>query len=106
MTEKEAVFKKGEWVILKGRYKWIGFITAISYSLEEYEVHIVRKEQGTDVSFVNLSIWADFEDTELMNSRLSENNLHQLIDMALDTKDREWFLELQSMLPKGEELSL
>ncbi|MDK8641316.1 IDEAL domain-containing protein [Niallia taxi] len=106
MAQSESVFKKGEWVVLKGRYKWIGFITAISYALEEYEVHIVRKEQDNDVSFVNLSIWADFEDTELMESQLSEGNLHQLIDMALDTKDREWFLQLQSMLPKSEELRL
>ena len=106
MAKKEAVFKKGEWVIVNGRYKWIGFITAISYALKEYEVHIVRKERGADVSFVNLTIWLDFEDAELMDSQLSEGDLHLLIDMALDTKDREWFLQLQSMLPKSEELSL
>lgn len=106
MAEKETVFKKGEWVIVNGRYKWIGFITAISYSLEEYEVQIVRREQGTDESFVNLSIWADFEDTELMNGEISEAGIHQLIDMALDMKDKSWFLQLQNMLPKSEGVSL
>ncbi|RVT67680.1 IDEAL domain-containing protein [Niallia taxi] len=105
MAQSDVIFKKGEWVIVGTFHKWIGFITAISHSLREYEVNIVRRASNPDF-IINKIGWIDFEDAELMDNRLSEDNLHQLIDMALDTKDREWFLELQSMLSKSEGVSL
>lgn len=103
MAEKETVFKKGEWVIVNGRYKWIGFITSISHTFKEYEVFVVRRIDGGEI---NKRVLVDFEDTEKLESRPSEDELYRMIDIALDTKDREWFLELQSMLPKSEGVSL
>jgi len=102
-----VVFNKGDWVMVMGRFKWIGYITSISTALEEYEVRVIRKSNGEDYTHKNVNISVDFEDTKLMDDiELSEGDLYQLIDMALDTNDKEWFNELQSMLPKSEGVSL
>jgi len=98
-----VVIKKGEWVKVTGLYNWIGFITSISHTFKEYEVFVVRRINGGEI---NKRVLVDFEDTEKLDSRPSEDDLYRMIDIALDTKDREWFLELQNMLPKSEGVSL
>ena len=103
MKHNEAVIKKGEWVKVTGLYNWIGFITSISYVCKEYEVFVVRRINGDEIK---KRVLVDFGDTEILDSRPCKDDLYQMIDMALDTKDREWFLELQSMLPKSEGVSL
>jgi len=101
-----AAFKKGEWVIVNGRFKWIGYIISVSLTMEECEVRAIRRVNGKDYTAEKLLMDVGFENMELMDNRLEENHLYQLIDLALDTKDRKWFLELQSMLPKCEGLTL
>ena len=103
MKHNEVVIKKGEWVKVTGLYNWIGFITSISHTFKEYEVFVVRRIDGGGI---NKGVLVDFGDTEILDSRPSKDDVYQMIDIALDTKDREWFLELQSMLPTSEGVSL
>ncbi|MEK5055889.1 IDEAL domain-containing protein [Niallia sp. FSL K6-0212] len=101
-----AAFKKGEWVLVNGRFTWVGYITSVSHKTEECEVRVIKRVNGKDFTAEQVLIDVDFEDMKLMDNRLEEDHLYQLIDLALDTKDREWFLELQSMLPKCEGVTI
>lgn len=101
-----AAFKTGEWVLVNGRFKWVGYITSVSHKTEECEVRVIKIVNGKDFTAEQVLIDVDFEDMKLMDNRLEEAHLYQLIDLALDTKDREWLLELQSMLPKCEEVTI
>ncbi|KLV25707.1 hypothetical protein ABW02_15165 [Niallia circulans] len=101
-----VAFKKGEWVLVNGRFKWVGYITSVSHTTEECEVRVIKRVNGKDFTAEQVLIDVDFEDMKLMDNRLEEDHLYQLIDLALDTNDKEWFNEIQSMLPKSEGVSL
>ena len=109
MSNKDNVLKKGSWIVSDdGFSKWTGFIVSISYALEEYTVNFVRKVRNGSgkTFFVNDTMLVDFEDAELLEKETMDGCVRQLIDMALDKNDKEWFLQLHSMLPESKEVSL
>jgi hypothetical protein len=96
----EEKLKIGEWVKVIDHdylYGYVGYITDFDL-FEGYRVRLTKNSKGK--SFKNGSKWMGEEQIISLPVGKSEDDLLALIDIALETNDREWFLELTSKLPK------
>ena len=74
----------------------VGIVTHIQ--MGKARVLFIRSGKGNKIAesiVVRTSILSNINDLAL-----DEDDIHTLIDMALDTNDKEWFLELTDRLPK------
>jgi len=92
------VIDVGDWVRVKSGGKYIfGYIAYISNNQKEAQiqkVYFIRK--GKRFYYNPKNNLGTFETYRLrkLEQKLYQEDLQILIDIALDTKDREWFLEL------------
>ncbi|WP_078379138.1 IDEAL domain-containing protein [Sutcliffiella halmapala] len=98
-------FRKGDWVRISQAIGdtnpkaigTIGFITDVNIEDEEASVMFLKHGSGKSIKRLE---WMYLEELSIVPPTLEEEDLHALIDMALDTNDKEWFQELTDMLPK------
>lgn len=102
---EEGQFQKGDWVELshtsfgynpkaKGS---VGFVSIVKEDENIAKVVFLKHGNGSRIRRVE---WVDIENLSKVEPSLEENELHALIDMALDMNDQKWFLELTERLPK------
>jgi hypothetical protein len=96
----EEKLKIGEWVKVIGHdylEGYVGYITDFDI-VDGYRVRITKNSKGN--SFKKGGKWLDEEQIIPLPVKKEEDDLLALIDLALETNDKEWFLELTSKLPK------
>lgn len=90
--------KTGDWVLCKSKFTtFVGYVKATSPILNESLVTIVRTLSGSPVY---KKIVLPNSQLEPYLTSLEKDDLYQMMDLALDMKDEEWFNELQEQLPK------
>ncbi len=89
----------GDWVkgISKNEYAYQGYVEAISESQQSALIRVVACHHNNSVgkvleSSLDRLVPCEFEVYQ------DEQDVYALIDMALSTYDREWFLELTEVL--------
>jgi uncharacterized protein YpiB (UPF0302 family) len=97
MPVEEAVLQEGDWVIILYRPRVVGYITGVSQLREQYRIKVVRTFLGKKIE---AEYWFDFNEVIPYKNTLEEDDLLQMIDLALDIKDEQWFKELQERLPQ------
>lgn len=94
--ELEEKLTVGQWVQAFGTMrvidKCIGFI-----ELSEKDIYFVRFVKNSKGEPIHRGAWVDREDLIELESTSFED-IKDLIDMALDRKDKEWFQELTNSL--------
>jgi hypothetical protein len=98
MELTDELFKVGDWVtvdsgLIKG---FTGYITKYDFEDDRYFVNLTSTGNG---NAINTGRWIDVELLVPAKKFKEEGDLLALIDMALDTDDEKWFLELTSQLP-------
>lgn len=97
----EVVDKKvsvGDWVeivncVISG---CTGFVLSRNSEAKGVKVQITRNQKGEEISG---KTWLDLSQIIPYSTSIEEDDLYQLIDMALDTGDEAWFEFLTNRLP-------
>ncbi|MEH7249202.1 IDEAL domain-containing protein [Neobacillus niacini] len=91
-------FATGDWVIIGGGFSkgWTGYILKYDFEDDRYKVRLTSTDRGKTI---DIGKWFDPEDLMLGKKLITEQEIRTLIDLALDTNDKEWFKELSSKLP-------
>ncbi|MBG9653714.1 IDEAL domain-containing protein [Cytobacillus firmus] len=98
METNKKPFAKGEWIkVINTRLiGYTGYI--INRLLEDgYKVKLTKDPQGNSIEAI---IWIGAEDIVSCEEKVEEDDLLALIDFALATNDKQWFLELTEQLPE------
>lgn len=84
--------KEGDWVICRDK---IGYIKQVIEPVREARVKFVR-EKDKDLKCINFVSTCYFNELSPapIEAYYSLEQLNFLIDLSIDTKDKEWFLEL------------
>lgn len=77
----------------------IGFIAAVDDEDKEYIVRFTKDRFGKTIK-TRVSRLCDYDVVVPVPLELEPDDLSSMIDLAIDTNDEEWFLELTSRLPK------
>jgi IDEAL domain len=91
-------FNIGDWVYYDGEHYAslegaLGFVENVGYA--KCMVHFIKDRKGKKIDFKKN---IDFEDlTPASEMFLDEPALKNMIDLALDTDDEEWFMELTEL---------
>jgi hypothetical protein len=96
----EEKLKIGEWVkVIDPNYLigYVGFVTDYDPIDEEYRIRFTRNSKGKPIKGHK---WVNVDSVMTLTIGKEEDDLLALIDLALETNDREWFSELTSKLPK------
>lgn len=98
METSNKPFAKGEWIKVKNT-RLIGYTGYIINRLLEdgYKVKLTKDPKGNSIEAI---IWIGAEDIVSCEDKVEEDDLLALIDFALATNDKQWFLELTSQLPE------
>ncbi|RBP86179.1 IDEAL domain-containing protein [Cytobacillus firmus] len=100
METSKKSFANGDWVeVIQTRLK--GFTGYILYRLIDEEGYIVKLTKDPKGCHVEIVIWIGREVLAPFVRLVEEEDLHALIDLALSTNDKQWFLELTDQLPFG-----
>jgi len=103
-------FSEGDWVIVRRNAldmpPLVGYLKDIlvargSYRRRSLRVRIVRRLDGKPISWAGAEILV--RDLDITPYPPEEGTLQDLIDFALDARDREWFLELSEQLKQQRE---
>ncbi|KMY49212.1 hypothetical protein [Peribacillus loiseleuriae] len=97
MKAKDSILNEGDWIILKGNFRFSGYIEKVSLIRKQYYVWFTRTPIETEI---NSPMWVDFNCAVLYEFSLEDDDLYSMMDFALDTEDRQWFDELQDKLPQ------
>jgi hypothetical protein len=100
MVQTQEKLEIGVWVkVINHDYLegYVGYITDFD-PVDGYRVRITKDCKGK--SFKKRDKWMDEEQIIPLPIKKEEDDLLALIDLALETNDKEWFLELTSKLPK------
>ncbi|MFY2154657.1 IDEAL domain-containing protein [Cytobacillus firmus] len=99
MEVSKKAFAKGEWVAVVNT-RLVGCKGYILNHLwgEGYKVKITKDSQGNSI---NAIIWIGAEDIVSCEEKFEKDDLLALIDFALATNDKQWFMELTSQLPEA-----
>ncbi|GIN38481.1 hypothetical protein [Heyndrickxia oleronia] len=99
MQTREAKLKKGDWIAIPGTFgsRFIGYILKASNGLQQYEVQVLRKSNGVKYE---RKVWIDFNDVFPYGEELEEEDFYQMMEIAIDTNDKDWFNELHERIPK------
>jgi hypothetical protein len=95
MEEHSAV---GKWIQVVDHLfitGFVGFITGCDEAKNKFQVILTKDDQGRPFFDTNDFLIAASQ-LELLEESLDENCLLTMIDMALETKDEQWFKELTS----------
>lgn len=95
MLLEEKILKVGEWVIVNLRPAIIGYITSVHRPHEKYQIKLVRTLKGRQISGEH---WLNFREVRLYEIAIEKDDLHQMLDLSLATKDKQWFEEIQERL--------
>lgn len=95
----DPFYKLYDWVeVTKGGNKGIiGTIIQINKTSKQIVLEAVKHRNGHKVNGKATFTWAHIKPYELPPS---EDHLLDLIDLAIDTGDKDWFIELSNRLPK------
>ncbi|MEK5272578.1 IDEAL domain-containing protein [Aeribacillus sp. FSL K6-8394] len=89
----------GDWVRVKVNERYVyGYVDYISESENVYLRKIYTEFINSDEKYFygyrnNLGMFESYR-VEKLDQSISDDDLNILIDIALDTNDREWFMEL------------
>lgn len=90
-------FGEGEWVILVDHIlsRFGGYVVSYDYRDNTYFVELSTKSNG-ESTYGHL--WV--HESQLIHDEiaLDETEIKQLMDLALDTNDKAWFMELSQQL--------
>lgn len=102
LEEKEITIdspvKLHDWVIVtKGAYKGvIGSVDMLNMNNQKIFVAAIRHVDGHKVSGISTF---DYDQVKPYELPMDEDHLLDLIDLAIDTNDEDWFMELTEKLP-------
>ncbi len=88
----------GDWIkgISKNEYEYQGYVEAISATHGSLLVRVVKSEQQSKVGKV---IESHMSRVDLMEEEIGEEqDVYALIELALQTRDEVWFMDLTSHL--------
>ncbi|WP_141432712.1 IDEAL domain-containing protein [Bacillus sp. 03113] len=98
MTEKYELVT-GDWINGSSNYGELvyGYIQAINEVHSKFRVYVVKSDNE---KIIGKSIWIESRGVKKLPvlTTVNEQQLLALIDLALLTKDEQWFLELSSEL--------
>ncbi|RBP86067.1 IDEAL domain-containing protein [Cytobacillus firmus] len=99
METRKKPFSKGDWVevVNTNLRGCTGYILNLLLDEEGYKVKITADQRGKHIEGV---IWIAKEDLVPCVNLVDEHDLLTLIDLALVTNDKQWFLELTDQLPE------
>jgi hypothetical protein len=92
-------FKAGEWVQVIGKHSldgYVGFVEEYDFWDSKYRVIITTNPVGKRSGG---RLWISEEKLLSIDNERHEDDVHFLIDFALDDHDRVYFLEISSQLP-------
>lgn len=96
-----AKIRKGDWIIIPssiGLEDKVGFVIDVARSSVFYQV--VKDGQAGETNMASLNKVRKMDDIP------TEEDLNQLIDLALALGDKEWFEELASKLNEAKSISV
>jgi hypothetical protein len=94
----EASFKAGEWIQVVGNHPvsgHVGFIAEFDFWNSRYKVYFTKNPAGKRSGG---RMWVDEDRLMSIHDKRHEDDLHELIDFALDDNDKDYFIELSSQL--------
>lgn len=99
METSKKPFSKGDWVeVVDTRLRGCtGYILNGLLDEEGYKVKLTADQRGNHIEAV---IWIGREDLAPCVHLIDDDDLLTLIDLALETNDKQWFLELTEQLPE------
>lgn len=95
----EPYFKAGEWVRFAENHNLnghVGFVTEHDYWNSRYRVIITTNPVGKRSGG---RMWVDEDKLFSIDDGRHEDDLHSLIDFALDDNDKDSFIDFSSRLP-------
>jgi hypothetical protein len=97
LSECEKVIARGEWVkIVFGRFEgFIGYVLRYDLIDEKYKVMVTKNPQGETARG---KVLVDSDDLTLLEIPKDEDDILELIDLALDSGDKDWFMKLSGMM--------
>ncbi|WP_026582143.1 IDEAL domain-containing protein [Bacillus sp. J33] len=101
MEIAEKAFAEGEWVeIVNTRLKGCtGYIIRRHLIEDDFKVQITKDSKGNKV-VPNVNVWISSKHLAVYQDVKNEDDLLSLINLALATNDKKWFLELTAQLPE------
>lgn len=92
----ETVITQGEWIaITYGRLQgYIGYVLKFDLIDERYKVMVTSDPQG---KVARGKVWVEPDDLTLLEVSKDEDDILSLIDLALDSGDKDWFIKLSGM---------
>ncbi|MFE4523975.1 IDEAL domain-containing protein [Cytobacillus firmus] len=104
METSKKPFSKGDWVeVTDTRLRGCtGYILNRLWDVEGdrekgYKVKLTADQRG---NHIEADIWIGGEDLAPCVNMIDEGDLLTLIDLALETNDKQWFLDLTEQLPE------
>ncbi|RBP86238.1 IDEAL domain-containing protein [Cytobacillus firmus] len=99
LETRKKPFSKGDWVevVNTNLRGCTGYILNLLLDEEGYKVKITADQKGNHIEEV---IWIAKEELVPCVNLVDEHDLLTLIDLALVTNDKQWFLELTDQLPE------
>lgn len=94
---------EGVWVeIIKSRWNTgcVGFIQSVDLEEGKYAIKLTKAPQGNAVSNMR-PVRESFDDVIPLPLTLKSEDILDITNFAIDTKDKSWFLDLTSQLPLG-----
>ncbi|OYD06980.1 IDEAL domain-containing protein [Paludifilum halophilum] len=92
-------FNDGDWVTGKtfNDELFQGYIEAIDHERETAKIRVIQSDNPHIIGKLSLSLLENLRPYETTSLK-EEGHLLNLIDLALTTKDKKWFMELTSSL--------
>ncbi|MEK4149037.1 IDEAL domain-containing protein [Robertmurraya sp. FSL W8-0741] len=99
METIRSQFEVGDWVrVVNSRgQEFIGFVLKRDPDDGDVKVQFTSDPKGKSMKS---SLWVEKELVYPCKDSINEDDLPALINLALDTKDEEWFRELTAQLPE------
>jgi len=98
-VEMETAFNIGEWVRIADKLHLLvgysGFVTEFDFWKSEYRVILTKKSSG---STTYGRLWIEQTRIVSIEDSRHEEDLHSLIDFALDDNDKPYFEEILNKL--------
>lgn len=99
METVEETLKPGDWVEIVDHHLagYSGFILRYSIAENTYKVKITKDSKGKQLL---KALWFDVDQVVTVHHSTDEEDIMSLVELALQTNDKEWFMELTAQLPK------
>ncbi|MCD7033584.1 IDEAL domain-containing protein [Metabacillus sp. GX 13764] len=99
MNDNQTFIKTGDWIRgkLKSGEMIYGYIEGIEASNGVVKVKVVHCD-NPHIAGRTIGVLSKWVEKTAMSKAISKEQLQQIIDLALLTNDKEWFLELTNQL--------